>query len=204
MSGVTPINSYAGPAVDRAAPPRPIFMPERVTLEDIAERIAKINRFAGGTKLFYSVAQHCVIVAEAMADDPRAAIYGLLHDAHEAWTSDIPSTVKAEINRLAQRDVMPIIEGCCDAVIFPALGLDWPMPLPIAARVRDMDGRAFLTEDRDVALPLVVRVSPLTNPFSKPITQCWPWPKAEENFIECFDRFAALTDLPPRKRRLAR
>lgn len=186
---------------------RPSFLPERITLEDVAERLAKINRFAGGTHDFFSVAQHSVIVAEALADWPLAALYGLLHDAHEAWMGDMPTTVAAAINASLRHpgsfDPIALLKRRCDEVIFPALGLDWPMPLPIAARVTDMDARAFLTEERDVALPLVVKIAPFTNPFPKPISACWPWPKAEENFIACFDRFAALASLPARKRRAA-
>lgn len=182
---------------------RPSFLPERITLEDVAERLAKINRFAGGTRNFYSVAQHSVIVAEALADDPKAALYGLLHDAHEAWMSDIPTRVKHALAALAGADVVGALEDDCDRVILPAFGLTWPVPRHIAARLRDADHRAFLTECRDIALPLVETVTPFATPFSKVITTCWPWPKAEENFIATFDRFAALANLPARKKRAA-
>lgn len=184
---------------------RPSFLPERIFLEDVAERLAKINRFAGGTRSFFSVAQHALIVAESLADDPLTALYGLNHDDHEAWMSDIPATVAAEISAPTRAalgfDPVEALKLRCDSFIFPALGLDWPMPMHVAARVRDADARAFLTEARDVALPPVIKPRPDVNPFAKPIAECWPWPKAEENFIKCFDRFATLAGLQARTRR---
>lgn len=63
--------------------------PEDVDFNDIAAALSLICRFNGALthpSRFYSVAQHSVLVAELM--EPRVQVYGLLHDAHEAYFGD--------------------------------------------------------------------------------------------------------------------
>jgi hypothetical protein len=66
--------------------------PEEVCLEDIAHSLAQQCRFAGHTSEFYSVAQHCVRVAEKCP--PEDALWGLLHDASEAYLLDLPRPLR--------------------------------------------------------------------------------------------------------------
>lgn len=56
-------------------------------LSDIGDALASINRAAGRFK--WSVAQHSMLVAALMPEGLR--LEGLLHDAHEAYTGDIPT-----------------------------------------------------------------------------------------------------------------
>lgn len=88
-----------GRVVDLAA-----FKPEDVSIETVAHSLALQCRFIGHTRDFYSVAQHCVIVSHLI--DKRFALEGLLHDAVEAYTGDIPTPVKSyapELNGLEKR-----------------------------------------------------------------------------------------------------
>lgn len=63
-----------------------------IELEDIAGSLSKICRFTGHCKFFYSVAEHSVNVALLLPKQKR--LWGLLHDASEAYLADIASPVK--------------------------------------------------------------------------------------------------------------
>jgi len=74
-------------------------------LNDIAHSLSQICRFNGHTQRFYSVAEHSVNVSAVCEHlwGKRLAYYGLLHDATEAYISDLPRPVKAmfpEIKKL--------------------------------------------------------------------------------------------------------
>ncbi len=66
--------------------------PEEVYIEDIAHAISLICRYNGHIRGFYSVAQHSVLVSEHC--NPKYALYGLLHDASEAYAGDVISPLK--------------------------------------------------------------------------------------------------------------
>ena len=72
--------------------------PEMVRWADVAESLARLARFNGHISAgAYSVAQHCVLGAEALLEEtgnPRLAGLFLLHDAHEAYVGDITSPVQ--------------------------------------------------------------------------------------------------------------
>lgn len=61
-------------------------------IRDIAHALSLMPRFAGHSPRFISVAQHSVEVSETCAPDD--ALWGLLHDASEAYLMDIPSPIK--------------------------------------------------------------------------------------------------------------
>lgn len=68
---------------------------EDVRLEDIAHALSMMCRFAGHCRRFYSVAEHCVHVSEILEPkSPQVALWGLFHDASEAYLVDIPRPVK--------------------------------------------------------------------------------------------------------------
>jgi len=62
-----------------------------IHIEDIAHALAHKCRFNGHTKQFYSIAQHSVIVNNLF---PYNNLWGLLHDASEAYLPDVASTIK--------------------------------------------------------------------------------------------------------------
>lgn len=79
--------------------------PSTVHLEDIAHALSNICRFNGHTNGHYSVAQHCLNVANLCAklaesmnlseyDSSLAELEGLMHDASEYALCDVPSPIK--------------------------------------------------------------------------------------------------------------
>lgn len=72
---------------------------------DIPEALARLARFTGHVRSGpYSVAQHCVIGADAVFQatrDKEAAAAFLLHDAHEAYLGDIATPIVAALRKMA-------------------------------------------------------------------------------------------------------
>ena len=66
-------------------------------ITDIAHSLSKLCRFNGHTERFYSVAEHSVLVAwllDKWEQPTTVVLQGLLHDATEAYLSDVPAPFK--------------------------------------------------------------------------------------------------------------
>lgn len=86
------LETVSGRKIDIANPD-----PTTIVIEDIAWALSRMPRFSGHSIPYipYSVAQHCIQVAKDLASyGPKAQLYGLLHDAAEAYMNDLPSPVK--------------------------------------------------------------------------------------------------------------
>lgn len=151
---VTPwIATATGGSFDLLKPTR-----EQIDWRDIAHALSHICRFTGHVTEFYSVAEHSVRVAllveEAAPSNPRAGLYALLHDAHEAYIGDWSTPLKSAMKSVAgdvginRRLTMPI-----DAAIFSAFCLPPKMPDDIASLVSAADLTMLATEKRDLLLP---------------------------------------------------
>lgn len=117
-----------------------------VDIVDIAHALSNTCRFGGHCRGFYSVAQHSVLVARAVPDADR--LWGLLHDAAEAYVGDIPRPLKRDL------DGFDGIEARVQAAITGRFRLPEAMP----ATVRRADDAILVDEFRDLmeapALPL--------------------------------------------------
>lgn len=139
--------------------------PEDVRLGDIAHSLSMQCRFNGHTTAFYSVAQHCVIMAQGffMAGETELAREALLHDAAEAYIGDLIRPVKAHCPDWCAMDAR------LDGVIRARFGL----PPVMSAEVRDADLRMCVTERRDLcAASPEVDWGDLPEPFQETIS---PW-----------------------------
>lgn len=115
---------------------------EDIDINDIIHALSNLSRFGGHCTNFYSVAQHCVLVS--LVCEKQDALWGLLHDASEAYLVDIPSPLKRcpefEFYRTAEQNLMAVI---CDVF---GLGRDEPPSVKLA------DKRVLATEARDLTM----------------------------------------------------
>jgi hypothetical protein len=104
--------------------------PEEVDIEDIAHALSLVCRFTGHTYCFYSVADHSLRVSKlaeqlTMAEHGalslrvkaarEMALWGLLHDASEAYLCDVPSPLKrapglGQLYKGFERNLMEVIK----------------------------------------------------------------------------------------------
>lgn len=76
-------------------------VPGAINLATIGHHLSLINRFCGATCRPYSVAEHSLLVCEIAARlfklDCHGLMAALMHDAHEAYTNDLATPAKTEV-----------------------------------------------------------------------------------------------------------
>lgn len=71
-------------------PDDPVFV-----AEDISHALSLCCRYNGHCGVFYSVAEHCALVASLMQEEVGGdPLEGIMHDALEAYLTDVPSPFK--------------------------------------------------------------------------------------------------------------
>lgn len=70
-----------------------------LTVKQIAQALAQINRFGGHARCVYTVAQHSVFCSQMLDFDPHLAMAALLHDAPEMIIGDIVSPMKWQFGK---------------------------------------------------------------------------------------------------------
>uniref|UniRef100_UPI004055DD93 hypothetical protein n=1 Tax=Acetatifactor sp. TaxID=1872090 RepID=UPI004055DD93 len=89
------ITTFTGKHIDPTEPDI-----EMVDIRDIAHALSLTCRGNGHVKIFFSVAQHCIncaLEAEARGYSKRVVLACLLHDAGEAYLSDVPRPFKRSL-----------------------------------------------------------------------------------------------------------
>lgn len=148
--------------------------PDEIVIEDIAHALSLICRFTGHCREFYSVAQHCCLAASYAPEGYR--LWALLHDASEAYLTDISRPVKRYMADYKA------YEAALEKVIADKFGLCWPMPSVVKA----IDNQLLLTEARDLMPPGSVSSWNLGGePFANTV-QPWTPAVAEERFLTLF------------------
>lgn len=151
-----------------------------VDIRDIAHALSNCCRFAGHTKQFYSVAQHSVIVSRVC--EPRDALYGLLHDAAEAYTGDLTRPLKKTLPEFYE------IERRIEAAIFVRFGLRHDSEAH--ARIKFWDDRLLATEVRDFMVDVSGMYPQLPQPLKQVII---PWLTPQQSVLYFSRRFVELT-----------
>lgn len=151
--------------------------PNAIDILDVAHHLSNQCRFTGASVFHYSVAQHSVLVSEMC--DPKDALWGLLHDAPEAYLVDIPKPLKGQ---KAFKEYMVAEERLMNAVC-DVFGLDRKMPESVAIA----DHRLLQTEARDIMRPCEV---PWRNDALcyKWFIQSIPIKLAKQHFLDRFNQ----------------
>ncbi len=165
------ISTHSGTQINLLDP-----QPEQIHIEDIAHGLSQTCRFAGQCPVFYSVAQHSVLVADLLPEE--WALHGLLHDASEAFMGDLHTGLKRllpDYKRLENRVL---------AAVFRHFGLDDTDLKPAAVELADR--QALFVEMKALGMRL-----PMEAPSPLPETRLEPWTaqQARQRFLE---RFAML------------
>lgn len=129
MTGPPWMQTYTGQRFDPLHPD-----PAAICIEDIAHALSMNCRYAGHVRRFYSVAEHSVHVSQAVS--PQNALWGLLHDAAEAYIGDLVRPLKHQLPEYRR------VEDDLLAVICAKFGLPTPMP----AEVSNVDLRVVVDE----------------------------------------------------------
>jgi hypothetical protein len=155
--------------------------PNEIDIQDIAHALGNNCRYTGHVNQFYSVAQHCVIVSELV--QPENALAGLLHDASEAYLSDIARPVKYSKALEGYREV----EAKLERVINEKFGL----PYPMVQDVKWADDMALMAEGYYLFKPIPDWVTERLSQegLDKPMIPrffCWPPVTAKAMYIKRF------------------
>jgi hypothetical protein len=121
--------------------------PEDIDLEDIAYSLSMKCRYSGHCLRFYSVLQHSIhvewLLREAGITDTDTLLWGILHDASEAYLPDVPRPIKSDMPGFKA------IEERVMRAVAERFGLTWPEP----SEVKIEDTRILLMEKRDLMTP---------------------------------------------------
>ena len=116
--------------------------PEDVYIEDIAHALSLQCRYAGHVKRFYCVAEHSWHISHVV--HPDNAFWGLLHDASEAYVSDIVRPLK----HMPEMKSYRTIEDRVMRAIILRFGLSEKEP----PNVKEMDRQLLWNEMRSLFL----------------------------------------------------
>lgn len=84
--------------------------PSVITIGNVAASLSRIPRFVGHTQTNWSVASHSLFVSQIVQDlggSKLAQMVGLLHDASEMFTGDIPSPLKETLLVMIDEELHP-------------------------------------------------------------------------------------------------
>lgn len=121
-----------------------------IHIVDIAHSLSKQCRFNGHTNRFYSVAEHSVLMVRRFLSrsTPEAKLTALLHDASEAYLSDIPRPLKHLPEFAFYREA----ENQLQEMIWMRFGVpNYGQP---NFMVKDLDQRMLYAEALDLMSPL--------------------------------------------------
>jgi hypothetical protein len=145
--------------------------PVDIAPEDIAHALSLLCRYGGHLDRFYSVAEHSVLMSQAVA--PEHALVALLHDATEAYVVDVPRPLKR---------YLPDYKAI-EASVWNAICLRFHLAGDLPPEVKEADTRILLTE-RDVLMSRTMYSWSIEDMEPLPVTiQGWAPTDAEEKFF---------------------
>lgn len=154
--------------------------PDIVDIRDIAHALTRLCRFNGHINRFYSVALHSILVSEMVPEED--ALWGLLHDATEAYVGDMVRPLKWYFGEFE------MLENGIMNVIGDKFGLPHEMPQSVKEadyQILHREARFLMDTDPTAAGWTI----PACNIELKPIPD-WSFEIVEETFLT---RFESLT-----------
>jgi 5'-deoxynucleotidase YfbR-like HD superfamily hydrolase len=152
---------------------------DEVCLEDIAQSLSHMCRFAGHVNEFYSVAQHCVLGSYEVPKGLELTF--LMHDSSEGYAVDIPRPLKYAPGMEAYLDI--------EDRIYRVIAGKYGLPLELPPDIKVVDNRMLLTEQRDLRDSTEVldmmRERTGLEPFDWHISSWSPY-VAKQNFLQRF------------------
>jgi len=112
--------------------------PDQISIEDIATSLSLQCRFNGHVNKFYSVAEHCTRVSALVPEED--ALWGLLHDATEAYVGDVISPLKK---------LLPTY-GLIEELVMNTIALKFNLGSECPESVHQADAIMCATEARDL------------------------------------------------------
>lgn len=154
--------------------------PEDVCIEDIAHSLALQCRFTGHCLEYYSVAEHCARVSRIVP--PEDALWALLHDASEAYLTDLARPLKRHsgLGREYQWIEMQLMDVICER---------FGLPCEEPPSVKRADDVLLMTEKRDLMAHCAQKWVETAEPLPDVIIP-WSWDGAKSEFLL---RFYELT-----------
>lgn len=109
--------------------------PSDICIDDVAHALSMLCRFGGHCRRFYSVAEHCVLMTRAAPQEFKR--WALLHDASEAYLTDVPRPTK------------PFLVGYdgIERRVMWAVAVRFNLHLGLPDQVKALD-RAILTDEK--------------------------------------------------------
>ena len=153
-----------------------------ISIEDVAHSLAMQCRYAGHALRFYSVAEHSVLVSRSLPEPFK--LWGLLHDAAEAYVLDVIRPIKGSLAGYAEiEDRITFEVAKRFGLLLGGHALDRAGYIP--AIVKEYDTRILVDEKRQNMAPGLVWGTDGLEPLGVEL-QFWSAREAEDNFLTEF------------------
>ena len=119
-----------------------------VDIADITHSLSMQCRFNGHTSHFYSVAQHCMLVADLVPAEHQLA--ALLHDATEAYVGDLVRPLKLGMREFYECQNLESLYDAVERRVWIAICARFDLDPILPDSVKHADLVALATEKRDL------------------------------------------------------
>lgn len=156
---------------------------DEITIEDIAHGLSRQCRYGGHTLKFYSVAEHCVLMASKAPAGFGFAT--LMHDATEAYLADVIRPIKRHLTNYKT------VEAELERVIAERFGLPYPMP----PEVKRLDEAIVADEKAQAMAPAPLPWAEWDNktaPLGVTL-QFWKPNRAKREFLRAFHSYGPIS-----------
>lgn len=144
-----------------------------IAIIDIAHALSQICRFAGHSERFISVAEHSYHVSYYVP--PKYALCGLMHDASEAYLTDIPRPIKPLLPEYGR------MEKELEKIIAEKYHFEYPLP----PEVKDVDN-GILRNEYDAVMKKTFEWEFIGQKLDTLYLKFWSPEEAKIKFIERF------------------